>query len=68
MITPISTTQFLATEAETLAVAAKIANVSKEGIILFLHGPLGAGKTTFARGFLRKCGYLNLLTRVNCKP
>jgi tRNA threonylcarbamoyladenosine biosynthesis protein TsaE len=37
---------------------AQIAAVSPPGVILFLTGELGAGKTTLARGFLRGLGYL----------
>jgi tRNA threonylcarbamoyladenosine biosynthesis protein TsaE len=47
----------LANEKALLAFAAKIANLIDEGLMLFLSGPLGAGKTTFTRGFLRGLGY-----------
>jgi tRNA threonylcarbamoyladenosine biosynthesis protein TsaE len=47
----------LTSEEEMLAFAAKVAQAINPGIIIFLDGPLGAGKTTFARGFLRGLGY-----------
>jgi tRNA threonylcarbamoyladenosine biosynthesis protein TsaE len=45
------------TEETMLQLAEKLAQVVDGGAIIFLHGPLGAGKTTFARGFLRGFGY-----------
>ena len=35
----------------------KVAQYSPPGFKLFLQGELGAGKTTFVRGFLRQFGY-----------
>jgi tRNA threonylcarbamoyladenosine biosynthesis protein TsaE len=46
------------TEVTLLSVASLIAANCGPSITLFLRGPLGAGKTTFARGFLRGLGYL----------
>jgi len=41
------------TEEETSAVAARLAARARPGDILLLEGPLGAGKTSFARAYLR---------------
>jgi tRNA threonylcarbamoyladenosine biosynthesis protein TsaE len=40
-------------EASTIALAARLAGVAEAGDVLALDGPLGAGKTVFARGFIR---------------
>jgi tRNA threonylcarbamoyladenosine biosynthesis protein TsaE len=40
-------------EAATVALAARIAGVAEAGDVIALDGPLGAGKTVFARGFIR---------------
>jgi tRNA threonylcarbamoyladenosine biosynthesis protein TsaE len=47
----------LKNEAETLALGAKIASVIGDGLKIWLHGNLGAGKTTLSRGILRGMGY-----------
>jgi tRNA threonylcarbamoyladenosine biosynthesis protein TsaE len=47
----------LADEAATLALGKRIANGLTPGMLVTLHGPLGAGKTTLARGVLRGLGY-----------
>lgn len=39
------------------ALGACLARCVQEDVIIFLRGPLGAGKTTLVRGFLRACGY-----------
>jgi tRNA threonylcarbamoyladenosine biosynthesis protein TsaE len=50
-------TRNLADEAATLALGAEIATVLRPGLIIFLSGNLGAGKTTLVRGILRGLGY-----------
>jgi tRNA threonylcarbamoyl adenosine modification protein YjeE len=40
-------------EARTAALGARLAAVARPGDVLFLTGPLGAGKTVFARAFIR---------------
>lgn len=52
---------FMDSEASLESFAAKMAKSSKLDLVIFLHGNLGAGKTTFARGFLRGCGYQGLV-------
>lgn len=43
--------------AETEALGAQLAKRLKPGDVVALYGPLGAGKTAFARGVLRALGY-----------
>jgi tRNA threonylcarbamoyladenosine biosynthesis protein TsaE len=44
-------------EAAMLALGAEIAKILHPGLIIFLNGNLGAGKTTLVRGILRGLGY-----------
>ncbi len=51
--------QLLLPDAEaTEALGAALWRLAPERLLVFLHGELGAGKTTFARGLLRAGGYL----------
>lgn len=50
-------TKSFPTEADTLIFAAHLAAVMCPKALLFLYGPLGAGKTTFTRGFIHALGY-----------
>lgn len=47
----------LASEAETIALGARIGRKLRAGAVVLLRGPLGAGKTTLARGLARGAGY-----------
>jgi tRNA threonylcarbamoyladenosine biosynthesis protein TsaE len=42
----------LPAERDTVALGGALAKLARPGDILALHGPLGAGKTTLARGFI----------------
>jgi len=44
--------RLLPDEAATAALATRLAGVLDDGLVLYLHGPLGAGKTSFARALL----------------
>jgi tRNA threonylcarbamoyladenosine biosynthesis protein TsaE len=44
----------LASEKDTVALGAALAADARRGDVIALRGPLGAGKTTLARGFIQK--------------
>ena len=52
-----SSLQFVSgSPAQTVAVGSSLANWLREGDVLLLHGDLGAGKTTLAKGIARALG------------
>jgi tRNA threonylcarbamoyladenosine biosynthesis protein TsaE len=50
-------TRFLPKESDTLAFGAELARQLEPGMVIYLSGELGAGKTTLARGILRGLGH-----------
>ncbi|HKW44255.1 MAG TPA: tRNA (adenosine(37)-N6)-threonylcarbamoyltransferase complex ATPase subunit type 1 TsaE [Candidatus Eremiobacteraceae bacterium] len=53
---PAMTFHELADEAQTRALGAELARVCPPGSVVLLRGPLGAGKTTLADGFIAALG------------
>jgi len=49
--------RYLPAEADTLAFGTELAPNLQPGLVIYLSGELGAGKTTLARGILRGLGY-----------
>ena len=47
----------LADESATIALSQRLAARLKPGMVIYLHGDLGAGKTTLVRGVLNALGY-----------
>jgi tRNA threonylcarbamoyladenosine biosynthesis protein TsaE len=48
---------FLADENATVAMGQKLSQAINEGAVIFLHGDLGAGKTTLTRGVVQGFGH-----------
>ena len=53
----LSVTLYLADEPATLELGARLATTLRPGVVIYLSGELGAGKTTIVRGCLRALGY-----------
>jgi tRNA threonylcarbamoyladenosine biosynthesis protein TsaE len=47
----------LVDESSTISLAQRLAARLKPGMVIYLHGDLGAGKTTLVRGMLNALGY-----------
>src|SRR3954462_2147817 len=54
---PAQASVHLSNESATLDLGARLAQALPSHLIVYLHGELGAGKTTLARGVLRGLGY-----------
>ncbi|MGO2011438.1 tRNA (adenosine(37)-N6)-threonylcarbamoyltransferase complex ATPase subunit type 1 TsaE [Pseudoalteromonas sp.] len=52
-----SVTFQLADEAETVAMGCQLAELIDSGAVIYLHGDLGAGKTTLTRGIVQGFGH-----------
>lgn len=52
-----TSTYFLADEADTVALGECIGQYCQGGLVVFLEGTLGAGKTTLTRGILQALGH-----------
>lgn len=53
--------KYLADENALLALSAEVATGLKPGLVIYLKGNLGAGKTVFARGLIKQLGFEGLV-------
>ena len=49
-------------EAQTMSIARQLAAMVKGGDVVMLQGDLGAGKTTFTKGFAEELGVTDTIT------
>ena len=61
MTAAISQKIHLSSEQQQLDFAAQVASLIKPGMVIFLNGDLGTGKTTFVRGFLTALGHTGVV-------
>ncbi len=54
----VNNAMLLENEAATLAAGAQFSQYAFAGLTIYLHGDLGAGKTTFTRGFIQGLGFV----------
>ena len=53
-----SIVRFIASEVEMEILGAQLARAAGSSCVLYLDGPLGAGKTVLARGYIRELGFI----------
>ncbi|MCB1704419.1 MAG: tRNA (adenosine(37)-N6)-threonylcarbamoyltransferase complex ATPase subunit type 1 TsaE [Halioglobus sp.] len=56
-MTPASAVRVAADEAAMVEFGAQLGAVCEPGLVIFLQGDLGMGKTTFSRGFMHSLGH-----------